>query len=110
LQQDFSSDAAWHNRINTVVLPYVQMEERNILGAYNNPESFSKSYRVPEQLFNEIIRADTSVSILSKSQVEKKVKSIIGKYIYGNEAYYQLLNQDDPFIQESLKQFSVIEK
>lgn len=74
-------------------------------------ENFIEDYEIPNTVYRDFIRfvreENVSVSLaesnLSRSIIEGDMKAILGKFFFGNEAWFKVRNHQDPTIMRSLQ-------
>lgn len=85
-------------------------KNRNILkNKYKNTNDFLANFEVSEAMVNEIVKKGEEQSIkqpmtdMSKQSLKKWTKAYIGKIVFGDDAYYPLIHQDDDVIKKALE-------
>ena len=85
-------------------------KNRNILkNKYKNTNDFLANFEVTEAMVNEIVKKGEEQSIkqpmtdMSKQSLKKWTKAYIGKIVFGDDAYYPLIHQDDDVIKKALE-------
>jgi len=74
-------------------------------------ENFIEDYEISNSIYRELIQfareGDISFSIaesnLSRNLIESEMKAILGKYFFGDEAWFKVRNHQDPAIARSLQ-------
>lgn len=102
--------------IREYVLNYVSAhkEEIETMGF----DKFKTNFKVSESMINEIvslaelsdIKTNRADLLLSKEKLKSNIHSLIVRSIWGNEAFYEVINENDPFITKSMSLFGKAEK
>ncbi len=74
-------------------------------------EDFRLHYVVPEKVVEEMIRkakeekieADSTATGFARPLIQKQVKALLARDLYGMDHYFKVLNEDEPVIREALK-------
>ncbi|WP_423147379.1 S41 family peptidase [Rubrolithibacter danxiaensis] len=77
---------------------------------FSNPAQYLKSFTVSDTTYNKIIslayskgiKAGKKVVELSRPAINKELKALLGRYYFGNDMYYQVINDSDRVIARSL--------
>jgi carboxyl-terminal processing protease len=78
---------------------------------------FQKSFKVTEQMLDELIRMGESVEVVfdeqqflkSKPLIINRIKAFIARSVWDNEGWYRITNEYNEVYQEALKQFDQAE-
>lgn len=81
--------------------------------SFKTAEDFLEEFEVSEKLFEDFLRfareneVDTSVARLSTvtKQLKQFLKARLGKHLFNNNVLFQVLSQNDPFIDAALNSF-----
>ncbi len=87
---------------------------RQILSsAYSDANHFINDFSISEDVFNDFIEFAVSKGIKpgnniekSKSIISQQLKAYIGRNIWGNEAFFPVLNQDDAVLEKAMEMIS----
>lgn len=102
------------NIINDVSFTYAD-KHRNELKENYQPTSFASEFKVSDDLFDDLLALAESKGIpenladihYSKDFVEKRLKSLISRKLWGNDGFYRVLNQSD---KDVLKAMELLQK
>jgi carboxyl-terminal processing protease len=83
------------------------------LKKYKNIQEYNTRFEVPASVLqtvkNECLANEIAINSFSNDQdilfIKKRIKSIIAKSLFGNQAQYIVNNTNDEFIEKALKQF-----
>jgi carboxyl-terminal processing protease len=86
-------------------------KNRSRLGAYENARNYVEKFRVDDSILRELISFADKNGVSFKADeytrtkhiIEAQVKAYIGRNMYGNDAFYPVLNQDDPAVTKALE-------
>ncbi|MDR3047282.1 MAG: S41 family peptidase [Bacteroidales bacterium] len=92
---------------------YTTKNSKNLKSIYATPEDFIKKMFVEESLCNELVKAynvkngahPVVLNETSKKELKLWLKAFVGKNLYQNKAFYQIINSSDKTV---LKAISVI--
>ncbi len=99
LESDFASASINLDRINQIALSYVTQNEKYLTDTYKTADEFIKSFVVSKEIITDAINNTNTVPTdLLEQKTELQIKAIIGRYLFGNETYFKLLQQNDDFI------------
>jgi carboxyl-terminal processing protease len=86
-------------------------KNRSRLNTYENANNYIERFRVDDNILRELIAFADKNGVSFKSDeynrakhiIESQVKAYIGRNMYGNDAFYPVLNQDDPAVAKALE-------
>lgn len=110
---NYLTQLSYQGILNDFAFDYAD-EHRDYLMKTNNMRSFITDFRVTRSLLNELynyaqkqgLEINNSEIATSESFIALRLKALIGRNIWGNEAYYPIVSRDDNVIleaQQSLK-------
>lgn len=95
-------DILAENILNDVSFTYADKHRAELKAAYK-ADNFASEFKVSDGLFEDLLslgksrgleQADTDV-LYSKAFVERRLKSLISRKLWGNDGFYRVLNQSD---------------
>jgi carboxyl-terminal processing protease len=86
-------------------------KNRSRLSTYENAKNYLEKFRVDDNILRELIAYADKNGVKYKADeynrakhiIETQVKAYIGRNMYGNDAFYPVLNQDDPAVAKALE-------
>jgi carboxyl-terminal processing protease len=91
---------------------HIYHSKKNLISKYANPTDFYKSYtfdKIDKTLITNLINSDSTTAskpLKPASQVilNNRLKAVIARYKWKNNAFYEIINQNDPVIKKALQQ------
>ncbi len=86
---------------------------RKILKKYDDAENFVDSFTINQDIIKQFIQFGEENGVpfnaeefqLAETLINSHIKAYIGRNIFGNEAFFPVINKDDPTIQRALELF-----
>lgn len=85
---------------------------RNLINNnYNNAENYINNFSINNNIFNEFlsfvktndVEIDKHEAQKSSRLIKQQIKAYIGRNIFGREAFYPVINKNDPVIKEAIE-------
>lgn len=118
-------DTTIHNkRINQFLLngcmqqyafQIINAERKSLLQMHPTPESFIDKYSVDTKMIKDMFlfcnkkEAEKQLNTKEKQKLKDLLKAMIGRFLYGNAAYYPVINKSDAFILKAKEVLQVTE-
>ena len=107
----FLNEVAYTNLVRQFAFDYADKNRKEVSYSYNDAVKFSRNFSLSESDFSEFLALVDGEEIeyteedLEESEDELRLRIIaqIGKYVFGDEAYYRTFNQDDEMVGTALK-------
>ena len=90
-------------------MDYVDKNRQKLNASYKNAEDFVKRFPVTETMMQEIIqRGETAgiapnVTAFTRRELRKWAKAFIGRNLFGERAFYPVLNQEDEAVKKAME-------
>ncbi len=105
---NYLTQLSYQGILNDFAFDYAD-EHRDYLMKTNNMRSFISEFQVTRSLLNKLydyaqkqgLEINNSEIATSESFISLRLKALIGRNIWGNEAYYPIVSSDDNVIQEA---------
>lgn len=99
------------NILYEVTMDHLISNRERITKEFPRFEDFRLHYVVPEKVVEEMIRkakeekieADSTATGFARPLIQKQVKALLARDLYGMDHYFKVLNEDEPVIREALK-------
>ena len=96
---------------NDWVLTYVNSNRAKLLAEYPNISSFVAGYNVPESGIKEMIKMLEAKEVkfneaefkTSEHAIKLRTKALVGRNLYDNEAFYEIINDLNPALKKALE-------
>jgi carboxyl-terminal processing protease len=97
--------------INSIAFDHADRLRDRLVEKFDGPKDFLEDYEVPASLMERILDRGKEKGLeyergereLIKEELRTRVKALIGRNIWNEEAYYPIILQEDPVFQQALK-------
>ena len=104
-------DLYYDGHVREFALKYVDEHRADLKEHYEDHYAFDQKFEVDQNLFNALVKyaSDQGLEVnyrelsISKDLIRNYLKANISRYLFGNDGFYQVLNQDDLVIQKALE-------
>ena len=96
---------------NQTVTAYMEQNRAKLKAEYKDLSQYMSDYQIPQSLIDKLVQNGEADKVpLNEAELEKalpllslQMKAVIGRELYGNEAYYKIMNAENPIVQAALK-------
>ena len=93
------------------VRAYIEQNRTKLKAEYKDLSQYMSDYQIPQSLIDKLVQNGEADKVpLNAAELETalpllslQMKAVIGRELYGNEAYYKIMNADNPIVQAALK-------
>lgn len=97
--------------INRFAIKYVDNKRKQLKKTYGTADGFVKRFNTSDKMIDELTDMATAEKIelnveeleLSRNLFKEMIKALIGRDIFGEEAFYKVINERDPIFKEALQ-------
>jgi carboxyl-terminal processing protease len=99
------------NILYEVTMDHLISNRERIIKEFSRFEDFRVHYVVPEKIVEDMIKkaaeekieTDSTATDFARPLIQKQVKALLARDLYGMDHYFKVLNEDEPVIREALK-------
>ena len=90
-------------------MEYVDKNRKNLNAAYKNAEDYVRNFTVSESLISEMAQRGEAAGIVvqlsevSRKELKKWTKAFIGRNLFGETAFYPVINKEDEAIKRAVE-------
>lgn len=97
--------------VNASVITYLSQSRQQIKNEYSNFDQYRQRYNVPQTLIDHIVKEATKEGIefnkkefqQSKTLLTLQLKALIARNIWGESAYFQIINEENEPLQKAIE-------
>ncbi|HKJ40942.1 MAG TPA: S41 family peptidase [Sunxiuqinia sp.] len=102
------------NILYTSVLDYLDANRDQLAKKYPELDDFLKKFKVDSSIVQEMesdakkegIEKNEKEAEIAKPVIDRQIKALVARDLFGQSAYYQIVNQDDDIVKKALKVMS----
>ncbi len=106
----FFSSVANRGLIYRFAFNYTDNHRESLKAKYEEAGNFVKNFEIPEEWYTEFlnfvkeneVEIDHEEADKSKQMILKHLKAYIGRNVFGNEAFFPVINENDPVLEKAL--------
>ncbi len=121
---DTTQFTAYHRNViakgvfNSTLASYIEKNRTLLKEKFATVKVFNEKYLIPEELYQKLIDNATKEDIEYNEEqymrsyplLTRQIKAMVARELYGQEAYYKIMNQENPIVQAALKHWKVGEE
>lgn len=105
------NEIAYTNLVRQFAFDYADKNRKTVSYSYNDALKFSSEFKLSDAEFNEFLELVSAEEIeytaedlaSSRAELELRISAQIGKYIFGDEAFYRTFNRTDEMMEKAIQ-------